>query len=146
MSNLDLRWIEQQFGPFVHMAPLDKAIWSRYLVQGGAQFAPYAYDVRVGDGVDMGPNASAMDRAAAYALTTKRIDAVAIVNGRPRIIEVKQRAGLGAIGQLKGYGLLYKQQFPSQPNPELFLVTDYLQPDMLPILNSEGINVIEVGL
>lgn len=136
---------ERRFGPFIHMAPLDKSIWVRYLMQGGEQFAPFQYDIRVGDGLKMPAGSSAMDLRAAYALTTKRLDVLCFVDQRPRIIEVKQRAGLSAVGQLIGYRDLYNRQFPEQPIPEMFLVTDILQPDMKPILLQSNIQYYEVG-
>lgn len=86
-----------------------------------------------------------MDLRAAYALTTKRLDVLCFVDQRPRIIEVKQRAGLSAVGQLIGYRDLYNRQFPEQPIPEMFLVTDILQPDMKPILLQSNIQYYEVG-
>ena len=62
-----------------------------------------------------------------------------------RIIEVKQRAGLGAIGQLIGY----KELFDKMPGPysdsEMWLITDCLQPDMKTLLISNNINFVEVG-
>lgn len=136
---------ERRFGPFIHMAPLDKSIWVRYLMQGGEQFAPFTYDLRVGNGLKMPTGTDAMGLRAAYALTTKRIDVLCIVDGRPRIIEVKQRAGLSAVGQLIGYRDLYNRQFPDQPMPEMFLITDILQPDMKPILLQSNIQYFEVG-
>lgn len=136
---------ERRFGPFVHMAPLDKSIWVRYLMQGGEQFAPFTYDLRVGNGVKMPPGTDAMGLRIAHVLTTKRIDVLCFVDQRPRIIEVKQRAGLSAVGQLIGYRDLYHRQFPEQPIPEMFLVTDILQPDMRPVLLQSNIQYYEVG-
>lgn len=136
---------ERRFGPFIHMAPLDKSIWVRYLMQGGEQFAPFTYDVRVGDGLQMPNGTDALGLRIAYVLTTKRIDVLCYVNQRARIIEVKQRAGLSAIGQLIGYRDLYARQFPDQPIPEMLLITDVLQPDMKPILLQSNIQYYEVG-
>jgi hypothetical protein len=139
-----ISFYERSFGPFVHMAPLDKSIWSRFLMQGGATFAPFQYDIRVGDGVELPSNATPMDNRVAQALTTKRIDVLAWVNGHIIIIEVKQRAGLSAIGQLVGYKVLYQKQFPENPGIELWLVTDKLQPDMITPLNAANIRYFEV--
>jgi len=137
---------ERLYGPFVHMAPNDKAIWLRYLMMGGAQLAPFQYDVRVGTGVQMPSGSSPMELNIAHALTTKRIDALCHVDGKVRIIEVKQRAGLSAIGQLIGYGQLFVKTFPQSPPYELWLVTDQLQPDMSGVLIENNIHYVEVGL
>lgn len=136
---------ERRYGPFIHMAPLDKSIWVRYLMQGGEWFAPFTYDLRVGNGVKMPPGTDPMGLRIAHALTTKRIDVLCVVDGRPRIIEVKQRAGASAVGQLITYRDLYHRTFPSQPVPEMLLVTDILQPDMRPVLLQSNIAYYEVG-
>lgn len=141
-----LKFYERQYGPFVHMAVGDKAIWLRYLLQGGAQFAPFAYDLRVGDGVSMPSGTSQMTSGIAYALTTKRIDVLYFFNGTAVIVEVKNHAGLSAIGQLIGYRDLYVRDYPDQPRPQMLLVTDRLQPDMVHVLTENGINYVEVGL
>lgn len=140
-----IRYYEQRYGPFTHMAPLDKSIWVRFLQKGGTQYAPFVYDLRVGDGVTMPTGSNPTELAVAYALTTKRIDAVSRRDGRVLIIEVKQRAGLGAVGQLTGYGMLYVSTFGNEYPVDLMLVTDYLQPDMRPILTANSINLFEVG-
>lgn len=148
MSTADplIETYERRYGPFIHMAPLDKSVWVRYLMQGGAQFAPFTYDLRVGNGLKMPAGSDSITLRTAYALTTKRIDVLCFVDQRPRIIEVKQRAGLSAVGQLIGYRDLYNRQFPEQPIPEMFLVTDVLQPDMRPVLLESNISYYEVGL
>lgn len=140
-----IRWYERQYGPFVHMSQLDKAIWLRYLMAGGSQFAPFIYDLRVGDGVKMPTGSTDFDIRAALALTTKRIDAIAFHANRVRIYEVKQRAGLSAIGQLVGYKTLHDLAFPSSSVSEMWLITDRLQPDMTTPLITAGINYVEVG-
>jgi hypothetical protein len=139
------RTYERLYGPFTHMGPGDKAIWTKYLLAGGAQFAPFTYDLRVGDGADLGPNPNQLQRSIAAALTRKRIDVLYYRDGNPIIVEVKQRAGLTAIGQLLGYQRLFMRDNPSSPMPILVLVTDVLQPDMVDTLIEYGIAYYEVG-
>jgi hypothetical protein len=141
-----VKFYERQYGPFVHMAELDKAIWIRYLMQGGASLSPFLYDVRVGKGLDMGAAATGFEVRTAYALTTKRIDVVALRGSTTVIIEVKQRAGLGSIGQMIGYRQLYMETVPGSTDVEMLLVTDTLQPDMVPLLIENNIRYYEVGL
>lgn len=140
-----IRYYERRFGPFVHMSPNDIAIWVRYLIAGGERYAPFTYDVRVGDGVTMPAGSDRRAISAAYALTTKRIDVLCIVNGIARIIEIKKRAGAGAVGQLITYEQLFLQNNPSQLPTEKWLITDELQPDMVPILIQNNISYVEVG-
>lgn len=135
---------ERIYGPYTHMGPGDKAIWSAYLIHGAAQFAPFTYDLRVGEGAFVGPNPDRLTQSIAAALTRKRIDVLYFDNGIPVIVEVKQRAGLTAVGQLLGYQKLFMQDNPTLPKPKLVLVTDVLQPDMIPLLIEHNISYYEV--
>lgn len=141
-----LKHYERQFGPFIHMAPRDKAIWLRYLILGGGRYAPFQYDLRVGTGTEMPADADRFAVSAAFALTTKRIDVVAEFESEIFIIEVKQRAGLSSIGQLIGYKYLYEQTYNPVIPVRMLLITDQLQPDMVAPLITNNIGYVEVGL
>lgn len=141
-----LQIYERSFGPFTHMSQEEKAIWVRWLQQGGVQYSPFLYDIRVGDGLQMPAGSSGYAIRSAYALTTKRIDALYFDHGHPVIVEVKRRAGLSAVGQLKGYRDLYMRTPGVIDTPTMLLVTDTLQPDMETVLRTEGIFWNEVGL
>lgn len=141
-----LVWYERLYGPFIHMSQEEKAIWIRWLQQGGSHFAPFRYDIRVGNGLQMPPGSSGFAVRSAYALTTKRIDAIYFDNGQPVIVEVKRRAGLAAVGQLIGYRDLFMKTPGNEYDPSMLLVTDELQPDMPTILRQSGIFWNEVGV
>lgn len=140
-----IQWYERLYGPFVHMSQEEKAIWIRWLQQGGDKFQPFRYDIRVGDGLIMPPGSSGYAVRSAYALTTKRIDALYVDGQNTVIVEVKRRAGLSAVGQLIGYRDLYKKTPGFSGFISMLLVTDELQPDMPPILRESGIFWNEVG-
>jgi hypothetical protein len=137
---------ERSFGPFVHMSQEEKAIWVRFLQQGGTKYSPFIYDVRVGQGTQMPEGSSTYAVKSAYALTTKRIDVVYFENGNAVIVEVKRRAGLSAVGQLIGYRDLFRLTPDFNGQIAMLLVTDTLQPDMRPILADNNISFYEVGL
>jgi hypothetical protein len=144
-ANIILNQYERSFGPFVHMSQEEKSIWLRFLQDGGTTFGPFTYDVRVGDGIELPAGASGYAIRSAAALTTKRIDVLFRHQGAFVIVEVKRRAGLSAVGQLIGYRDLF-QRSPGLRDPvHMLLVTDELQPDMLPILESTGIRHVTVG-
>ena len=82
------------------MSVQEKIIWTKYLQAGATIYAPFQYDVRVGNGLQMPPGSSEYDIKSALALTTKRIDVVFENEGVHVITEIKVRAGLGVIGQL----------------------------------------------
>lgn len=129
----------QRLGKYRHMMPNEVPIWERWLAGEGARFAPYEYDVAVGEGLVIEGEADELVKRIAQALTKKRIDAVSKRLGVVRIFEVKPRAGLSAVGQLIGYRELYRQTFNYRGAIELWLITDRLQPDMEPILKRHGI-------
>ena len=63
-------------------------------------------------------------------LSTKRIDVVAFFSDEIVVFEVKRNAGLGAIGQVLSYALLFRQKYnPSLP-VRTAILTDKAQPDM----------------
>jgi hypothetical protein len=138
--------LERTYGPFVHMAPEDTSIWLRYLEAGGGINAPFSYDVRVGNGVTMPEGSSSFAIKSAAALTTKRIDVMWNDGPVPVICEIKKRAGATAIGQLVLYRNLWVAQFPNGQTPRLFLLTDELQPDVLPTLIEFNISYLALGL
>lgn len=141
-----VRMFEQVYGPFSGMAPGDTAIWVRWLAKGGGVWAPFEYNVRVGNGAELPPDATSFVRDQAYYLTTKRIDALARINGEVTVIEVKQRAGAGALGQMLTYRDLLLQSRPTVTRANMLLITDVLQPDMLMVLTQNGVQVDVVGL
>lgn len=141
-----VKFYERTYGPFVHMSEPEKAIWLRYLMQGGSKYAPFTYDLRVGNGLDMGATANSYEVNAALALTRKRIDVLFVSNNTTVIVEVKQRAGLGAIGQLIGYRDLLRRDRPDIVAMNMLLVTDQLQPDLSHLLVENGIRYHEVGI
>jgi hypothetical protein len=134
-----LREYERAFGPFVHMSPAEKAIWLRFLQMGGTQFAPFSYDVRVGDGLQMPAGSTSYDIKAAAALTTKRIDVLYFIRTTAVIVEVKVRAGLGALGQLVGYRDLFLKGGTNGTDARMLLITDSLQPDVAQVLEQNGV-------
>jgi hypothetical protein len=135
-----LQLYERQFGPFVHLSVEEKAIWLRWLQAGNGKFAPFIYDLRVGDGLQMPAGSSSYDISAAYALTTKRIDVVYKTTTGWMVVEVKRRSGLSAIGQLIGYRDLLMKTPDISGDISMLLVTDSLQPDMAGILEQNGIS------
>lgn len=136
---------EHLYGPFTRLAVRDKAIFYRYLLQGGYANAPFRFDVRVGSGIEMPASATPTELIIATALTTKRIDVLHESESETVIYEVKHYAGLSAVGQLLGYKILYAQDNPNTPPIRLVLITDKIQPDMLNFLADHNIELHEVG-
>ena len=128
---------------YPHMAPADVEVWEQYLKFHRAEWDSFDYDVRVGKGVDPGPAFPANIRRDAMMLTQKRIDVVGYRGEETWIIEVKPRAGLGAVGQLVGYKTLYEQEHGQGSVTGLLLVCQVADDDVKEAARAAGIQVVE---
>src|SRR5574341_2246525 len=91
------------------LLPREIIILREWLRLHERDFDRFGYNVRVGDGFDPGPGFSDDVRKQAIDNSKKRIDAVGWQGSSVLLIEVKDRAGLSAIGQLIGYRPLWQQ-------------------------------------
>lgn len=141
---LSPRFPSTRLHKYPHLLASDVPIWERWLDLHGEDFQGFDYDIHVGEGVEPPPGTDGNIRKMARALTQKRIDAVGYQPGKIWIIEVKERPGVGAIGQILSYVVLYQRQF----NPELDLipciVADIVEPDIRTVLNEHGVTWFEV--
>lgn len=131
-------------GRYPHFINHDARIWDRFLrTQSLTQFS-VAYDVHVGS---ISP--AAADLPANYArmvatLSSKRIDVVMYFPDETVVLEVKQYAGLAAIGQSLSYRHLFKARFPEKPKVKAAILTDTAQPDMHTLCVTFNILLLEV--
>ncbi len=130
---------DRQKYPGLH--PAEVPILRAWLAQHEKDFERIDFNVRVGGGDDLGPTYSDEARRQWKLNTQKRIDAVGFNGTAPTIIEVKDRAGSTALGELLLYAHLFAQQFAGLAAPKLVLVTNLLQPDMATALQASGIRV-----
>jgi len=99
------------------------------------------YCVRVGEGTDPGPGYPEEIRRQAIANSQKRIDAIAWQGQVPTIVEVKDRAGASAIGQLVTYRALLPAIPGQRGAPRLMLVANRVAPDILPVIIENDITL-----
>jgi len=130
---------------YPHLMPNEVPIWEKFLSIWGDQFTDYKYDVHVGKGADPGPEVEEQWRRLAIMLTQKRIDVVAKRDGIVYLFEVKPDAGLGALGQLKAYRVLYREHFKYRGPLRLAVVTTRLNDDERLVYTRYGIEIYEVG-
>jgi len=88
-----------------------------------------------------GPNLE----AAWWFLTAKRIDVVGELPHRWDLIELRRGAGQAALGALRLYNHLLKQDPPDEKPTHLILVTDQPDPDIIGLAELEGIELIILG-
>ena len=129
---------------YPHLLASDIPIWERFIDLHGPKFDGFDYDVHVGKGIEPPADVPPNIRNMAIHLTQKRIDAVGHQPGKLWLIEVKERPGVGAVGQIISYITLYRRQF----NPQLKLipaiVADIIEPDIRTVLADHSITWFEV--
>jgi hypothetical protein len=121
------------------MLPLEIAIIKAWLIQHEKEYDRFEYNVRIGSGTDPGPSYDPTMRKMALDITKKRVDAVAWQGSAPTLIEVKNRATLAAVGQILSYNVLWKQDYPTGPDPKLLLIAATFDPDTIPVLNAHNV-------
>lgn len=94
-------------GHYPHMLPEDIPTWEAFLNKNLALFERIYYDVRVGGVMTTDPQYTEKEKEMFYNNTAKRIDALGDLKDEIWIIEVAERPGLRAIGQLQTYIALW---------------------------------------
>ena len=110
-----------------------------WLTKHRGDYSSALINVLVGAGFDPGPSYPDNIRAMSLRVTKRRIDIVAFTGLQPTLIELKDRIGLSAIGQLLTYKTLYLALNPLSPVPLLMAVGHDLGPDVTTGLSEYGI-------
>ena len=124
---------------YAHMKEYEAQIWDRFLRVMPWSPVRVTYDLRLGVGTVLPPETPEWVRRMAYSLSTKRVDAVVETRHEVYICEVKQRAGMSALGQLLGYEALYVSQFKPRRSVVLVLICEVVEPDMESVYGQYGI-------
>ncbi len=133
-------WNEKLYR-YPRMTATDALTWGKFLEANGKEYNSFDYDVRIGTGVIAKLEVPEKFIADYKMLTQKRIDAIGYRNDSVEIFEVKQRAGLSALGQLKAYAILYRESFPSQNIASLNLVCSFITQEERKLYAANNINV-----
>jgi len=112
-----------------HMATQDFAVWQRGRGALSLLVDAWHFDVTVGDGLAAAGIATPDLVAALSELGRKRIDAVGIQADAWLLIEVRHRAGPGAIGALILYRSLWERDPPDSKPARALLVAGEIDPD-----------------
>lgn len=137
--------LQQERLRYPGMLPREIIVWRQWLKLHEHEYDHFDYNTRIGQGHDPGPTWPENYRRMAIMNSQKRVDVVGWKGQEPTIIEVKDRAGASAIGQLVTYKPIWVQTFPDLPPPRLALVVNRLQPDILPIIQVAGIQLFIVA-
>jgi len=127
------------------LLPREIIVLRNWLKMHEREFDRFDYNVLLGAGFDPGPTYEQNIRDMAIHNTQKRVDAVGFVGSQATLIEVKDRAGFSAIGQLVGYEALWIQAHPTDMPPKMLLVCNRFAPDILPVLTRNEIELAVVA-
>jgi len=127
---------------YPNMREAETLIWERFLAAFPTAYDEVAYNVKVGEGALI-PEGTEENIAFDFkTLTQRKIDVIGFKDGSIDIIELKPYAGTGAVGQVKAYGVLYKNTYDKNANPNMIVMTDIEQRDTKTVAESEGIKLI----
>ncbi len=126
---------------YPHMSVADTLIWERYLQEKPAAFDAVAYDVAIGQGAEFDATAGGLLGPGINRLYQRRIDVLAKKGDSLFIIELKPRASTAAIGQVQGYGTIFKRDYPEFKDVQLLIITDSLMPEMQFLAEGAGVGI-----
>jgi len=106
------------------MLEADASLWDKYIRTNPLPEAKLIYDLHVGTPSPAITNLPPNYKKMVIALSTLRIDVVALMTTETIVIEVKPYAGPYAIGQVWSYTQLLMRDMPQLPNPVPMILTD----------------------
>lgn len=116
-------------------------LWRKFLKYYEDAFVNYQYNVRVGQGIQAPAYLTPEEAALWKSLTQKRIDVVCERLGETWIIEIVERPGLAAVGQLIGYEHLGRAYLETKETVRTALICARLGHDMAAIFKAQDVLV-----
>lgn len=124
------------------MIPAESRVLRQFIRAHGARFDEFRFNVRIGEGVDPGPNIEIGLRRAWQQITKARPDTVAYKHPHDAtLIEVKEAFTNEAVWQLLAYRDLYMAAFPND-RVRLVGVAQLAPPTARALASSQGIAVV----
>lgn len=128
-------------GKYPGMRVPEGLIWDAWLASHPALYPRIQYNVPVGRGSDPGAGVEPTLRQMHIRNSQRKIDVVLHHPDGHTIVEVKERAQLGSVGQLIGYQHLWQQDNPGKASPRMLLLTARLSPGVKEVAEKYGIEV-----
>ena len=126
------------------MSPGEEKLWDRYLAWSPYAFLKLTYDLHLGDSAPLDPTWQPWLVNLVLATSRKRVDVIGETDKEIIIYEVKERAGMNALGQLLCYEALYREEYkPTKPIRKA-VITDRLPPNMEILFPQFNVEVIIV--
>lgn len=126
---------------FPQMPVLESYVAREWLKAHVDEFDSIEFNVRLGDGLDLGAGYDEATRKQAQLLTQKRADIVARFGDNVTLVEVKDRLSLSALGQLTGYDTLFRMANPGIRSVRLLAIGRDASVDVPELLRAHGVAV-----
>lgn len=122
-----------------NLSEISAYLWRRFLALYEHEFLSFEYNVHVGEGIQ--PEASMTDKEKAEwkARTQKRMDVLARRYTETWVIEIAERPGLGALGQVQGYAFFADKYLTVQHPIVMALISRYMGFDMGQMFSNHGV-------
>lgn len=135
------RFVYEKRLRYPHMIGDDHTVWDRFILKFPDRFDSVDYDWRVGEGMVTDPSWDDETKRMATMISQKRIDVVGWNDNFPTLVEVRRRIGLGSLGQILGYKMLFEQFFPNIIKPRMLVVCEVISNDDFAAMDYYGIKV-----
>lgn len=134
-TDLDRYLVQMQFRG---MPAQESNITRAWLRANGLDYDRFEFNVTLGDGRPAAEGIDAATAAQHAFLSKSRADVIGYVGDRVDIVEVKDRAKATAMGQIRGYAVLWRGDHPGIPIRRLLVVARSIDPDVERIFAHEG--------
>lgn len=128
---------------YPHFLAEDVVVWSKFLKTEAHRISECWYDLRVGTGAVLPPDATEMERKISDGVSRKRIDVVCRVEDKLWVVEVKPWANMYAVGQVISYVRMFSKEFKTDLDVIPVIVCDSVDVDLLDELDEFGVLVLE---
>lgn len=126
--------------------PAEAVLWARWLLEHGAEYDGFSYDVRVGEGRPIDPRLPPEIIEMGKTLTKHRIDAVGFQGTTPTIFEISTHGGLKVFGAAAFYPRLYRDTFKYGGPLHVAIVVSRIGADLERQLKADGVIVYVVSV
>lgn len=125
-----------------HVSTEDFVLWERFRRTYAKEYVQFYFDVAIGEGAEAPPGTPEKIAAAWTRLTRFRLDVLGDHGDEWHVIEMRPRAGPGAVGALQTYHTLLLGNLPDDRPLHSILVTDVCTRDIEAVAGAAGIRII----
>jgi hypothetical protein len=132
----------ERLARYPHMGREDAEVWNRWIHVLRAEALGVDYDVRVGPGLPVDPEAEPAMQDDWLLLTQLRIDAVVYLPRATWLVEVKPRLLPSALGQILSYGYWWERENDQSVPVSLIALVERSDDQLEPVFTRHGVRVV----